>query len=311
MAIPTFTMKQMIEAGVHFGHNARRWNPKMENFIFGKKDNIHIINLQKTVPMMYRALQAVQEISANGGKVLFVATKRQAQDVVKEYAERCGQYYVNHRWLGGMLTNWSTVSKSIRRLKELNELEEKQAYDGYTKKEQLELSREREKLEKTLGGIQDMGRQPELMFVVDTLKESLAIKEAQKLGIPVIAVCDTNSDPEGIDFPIPGNDDAIRAIKFYCEMVSSSVLSGIEAELGAAGVSVEEQMEEKAEEKAEEKVVELKAKKEVAEEKTEAKEEKSPAKKAATKKAPAKKKASAKKTTTKKTAVKKEEKAEK
>ena len=311
MAIPTFTMKQMIEAGVHFGHNARRWNPKMENFIFGKKDNIHIINLQKTVPMMYRALQAVQEISANGGKVLFVATKRQAQDVVKEYAERCGQYYVNHRWLGGMLTNWSTVSKSIRRLKELNELEEKQAYDGYTKKEQLELSREREKLEKTLGGIQDMGRQPELMFVVDTLKESLAIKEAQKLGIPVIAVCDTNSDPEGIDFPIPGNDDAIRAIKFYCEMVSSSVLSGIEAELGAAGVSVEEQMEEKAEEKAEEKVVELKAKKEVAEEKTEATEEKSPAKKAATKKAPAKKKASAKKTTTKKTAVKKEEKAEK
>lgn len=284
MAIPTFTMKQMIEAGVHFGHNARRWNPKMETFIFGKKDNIHIINLQKTVPMMYRALQAVQEVSAQGGKVLFVATKRQAQDVVKEYAERCGQYYVNHRWLGGMLTNWSTVSKSIKRLKELNELEEKQAYDGYTKKEQLELTRERIKLEKTLGGIQDMGRQPQIMFVLDTLKESLAIKEAQKLGIPVIAVCDTNSDPDGIDFPIPGNDDAIRAIKFYCELISSSVLSGIEAELGAAGVDVEEV---------------------VVEEKVEAKEEKAPAKKkAAAKKAPAKK-ATDKKTETKKAPAKK------
>ena len=243
MAIPTFTLRQMVEAGVHFGHHARRWNPKMAPYIYGKKDNIHIIDLQKTYPMLYTALATARDIAANGGKVLFVGTKRQAQDIIKENAERCGQYYVNHRWLGGMLTNWKTVYKSISRLAKLKDMAEKNAYDGYTKKEMLNLKKEQEKLELELGGIMNMGGQPDLLFVVDTPKETLAIKEAKKLGIPVIGICDTNADPYAVDFPVPGNDDAIRAIQFYCDLVSGAVLDGMQAEIAAQGVKVEEMVE--------------------------------------------------------------------
>ena len=250
MTIPTFTLRQMVEAGVHFGHHARRWNPKMAPYIYGKKDNIHIIDLQKTYPMLYTALAAARDIAgsiAHGlhqvGKVLFVGTKRQAQDIIKENAERCGQYYVNHRWLGGMLTNWKTVYKSISRLAKLKDMAEKNAYDGYTKKEMLNLKKEQEKLELELGGIMNMGGQPDLLFVVDTPKETLAIKEAKKLGIPVIGICDTNADPYAVDFPVPGNDDAIRAIQFYCDLVSGAVLDGMQAEIAAQGVKVEEMVE--------------------------------------------------------------------
>ena len=243
MTIPTFTLRQMVEAGDHFGHHARRWNPKMAPYIYGKKDNIHIIDLQKTYPMLYTALAAARDIAANGGKVLFVGTKRQAQDIIKENAERCGQYYVNHRWLGGMLTNWKTVYKSISRLAKLKDMDEKNAYDGYTKKEMLNLKKEKEKLELELGGIMNMGGQPDLLFVIDTPKESLAIKEAKKLGIPVIGICDTNADPYAVDFPVPGNDDAIRAIQFYCDLVSGAVLDGMQAEIAAQGVKVDEMVE--------------------------------------------------------------------
>ena len=243
MALPTFTLRQMIEAGVHFGHHARRWNPKMAPYIYGKKDNIHIIDLQKTYPMLYTALATTREIAANGGKVLFVGTKRQAQDIIKENAERCGQYYVNHRWLGGMLTNWKTVYKSISRLVKLNEMAEKNDYAGYNKKEMQNLKKEQDKLNQELGGIMNMGGQPDLVFVIDTCKESLAIKEAKKLGIPVIGICDTNSNPEEVDLPVPGNDDAIRAIQFYCEMISAAVLDGMQAQIAAQGVKVEEMVE--------------------------------------------------------------------
>ena len=243
MTLPTFTLRQMVEAGVHFGHHARRWNPKMAPFIFGKKDNIHIIDLQKTYPMLYTALATARDIAAQGGKVLFVGTKRQAQDIIKENAERCGQYYVNHRWLGGMMTNWKTVYKSISRLVKLKEMAEKNAYEGYTKKEMQNLKKEQEKLELELGGIMNMGGQPDLLFVIDTPKESLAIKEAKKLGIPVIGICDTNADPEAVDFPVPGNDDAIRAISFYSELVSSAILDGMQAEIAAQGVKVEEMVD--------------------------------------------------------------------
>lgn len=244
MALPTFTLRQMIEAGVHFGHHARRWNPKMAPYIYGKKDNIHIIDLQKTYPMLYTALATTREVAAQGGKVLFVGTKRQAQDIVKENAERCGQYFVNSRWLGGMLTNWKTVYKSIARLNKLNDMAEKNDYTGYTKKEMLNLKKEQEKLSIELGGISNMGGQPDLVFVIDTCKESLAIKEAKKLGIPVIGICDTNSNPDEIDLPVPGNDDAIRAIQFYCELVSSAVLDGMSAQIAAQGVKVDEMVED-------------------------------------------------------------------
>lgn len=244
MTLPTFTLRQMVEAGVHFGHHARRWNPKMAPFIYGKKDHIHIIDLQKTYPMLYAALNAARDIAAQGGKVLFVGTKRQAQDIVQENAERCGQFYVNHRWLGGMLTNWKTIYKSIARLNKLNEMEEKNAYEGYTKKEILNFKSEREKLLLELGGIANMGGQPDLLFIIDTPKEALAIKEAKKLGIPVIGICDTNADPNEVDFPVPGNDDAIRAIQFYSELVSSAILDGMQAEIAAQGVKVEEMVDE-------------------------------------------------------------------
>lgn len=243
MTLPTFTLRQMVEAGVHFGHHARRWNPSMAPYIYGKKDNIHIIDLQKTYPMLYTALNAAREVAAQGGKILFVGTKRQAQDLIKENAERCGQYYVNHRWLGGMLTNWKTVYKSISRLVKLNEMAEKNDYAGYTKKEMQNLKKEQDKLNQELGGIMNMGGQPDLVFVIDTCKESLAIKEAKKLGIPVIGICDTNSNPEEVDLPVPGNDDAIRAIQFYCEMISAAVLDGMQAQIAAQGVKVEEMVE--------------------------------------------------------------------
>ena len=253
MTIPKFTLRQMVEAGVHFGHHARRWNPQMAPYIFGKKDNVHIIDLQKTYPMLYNALNATREIVANGGKVLFVATKRQAQDIVKESAERCGQYYVNYRWLGGMLTNWKTVYKSITRLNKLNEMEAENAYEGYTKKEVLNLKKEREKLAITLNGIKEMGGQPDLLFVIDTPKEALAVKEAKKLGIPVVGIVDTNANPNEVDYPVPGNDDAIRAIQFYCEMVSAAILDGVQAEIAAKGLDVSENETASEEVKAEEK----------------------------------------------------------
>ncbi len=240
MTLPTFTLRQLVEAGVHFGHHARRWNPQMAPYIYGKKDNVHIINLQKTYPMLYTALAVARDVAAKGGKVLFVATKRQAQDIVKESAERCGQYYVNYRWLGGMLTNWKTVNKSISRLVKLNEMEEKNAYEGYTKKEMQNIKKEQEKLALSLDGIKNMGGQPDLLFVIDTPKETLAIKEAKKLGIPVIGITDTNANPNEVDYPVPGNDDAIRAIQLYCELISSAILDGMQAEVAAQGVKVED-----------------------------------------------------------------------
>lgn len=240
MTLPTFTLRQLVEAGAHFGHHARRWNPQMAPYIYGKKDNIHIINLQKTYPMLYTALNAAREVAANGGKVLFVATKKQAQEIIKENATRCGQFYVNYRWLGGMLTNWKTVYKSINRLVKLNSMFENNETEGYTKKELQNLKKEQEKLQMSLGGIMNMNGQPDLLFVIDTPKEALAIKEAKKLGIPVIGIVDTNANPNEVDYPVPGNDDAIRAISLYCELVSSAVIDGMQAGLAAQGVKVEE-----------------------------------------------------------------------
>ena len=239
MSLPTFTLRQLVEAGVHFGHHARRWNPQMAPYIYGKKDNVHIIDLQKTYPMLYTALNVARDVASKGGKVLFVATKRQAQEIVKESAERCGQYYVNYRWLGGMLTNWKTVNKSINRLVKLNDMEEKNAYEGYTKKEMQNIKKEQDKLALSLDGIKNMGGQPDLLFVIDTPKESLAIKEAKKLGIPVIGITDTNANPNDVDYPVPGNDDAIRAIQLYCDLISSAVLDGMQAEMAAQGVKVD------------------------------------------------------------------------
>ena len=261
MTLPTFTIRQLVEAGVHFGHHARRWNPQMAPYIYGKKDNIHIIDLQKTYPMLYTALNAVREVAANGGKVLFVATKKQAQDIVKENAERCGQYYINHRWLGGTLTNWKTVCKSINRLVKLNDMFANNTTEGYTKKELLNLKKEQEKLAMSLNGIMNMGGQPDMLFVIDTPREALAIKEAKKLGIPVIGITDTNANPNDVDYPVPGNDDAIRAISLYCELVSAAILDGMQAEIAAHGVKVEE-AEEQAEAKPAKKRAPKKAKEE-------------------------------------------------
>jgi len=232
MTMPVVSLRQLFEAGVHFGHNTRRWNPKMQHFLFGVRNNVHIIDLEQTVPLFQRALQTLRDTAASGGRVLFVGTKRQAQDKVAEAAARCGQYYVNHRWLGGMLTNWKTISQSIKRLREINERLESTG-KKLTKKETLHMSRDRDKLEKALGGIKDMGGLPDIIFVIDTLKEDIAIAEAVKLGIPVIAIVDSNSNPDSITFPIPGNDDASRAIDLYCELAAQAVLDGIEAELGS------------------------------------------------------------------------------
>ena len=238
MTIPTISMRQLIEAGVHFGHNARRWNPKMGQYIYGTREGVHIMDLTQTVPMLYRALEAVRDVAAKGGKILFVGTKEQAQEPIEQAAKRCGQFFVNHRWLGGMLTNWKTISSSIKRLKEIDSKIAKGELNGFTKKEKLNMEREREKLFASLGGIQDMNGRPDIIFVIDVPKEQLAIAEAQKLGIPVVAICDSNADPDGIAYPVPGNDDALRAINLYCDLVSSAVLDGIQAELKAAGVDV-------------------------------------------------------------------------
>jgi len=240
MSLPTFTMRQLLEAGVHFGHHTRRWNPKMDPYIFGKRNNIHIINLEKTVPMLYEALDAIQSIAKNGGKFLFVGTKRSASELIAQAAINCGQYYVNHRWLGGMLTNWETVSKSIRKLKNLEERIETGEINSLTKKERLQIERQKEKLDLTLGGIKNMNGIPDAIFIIDTNKESIAVLEANNLNIPVIAICDTNTNPSGVDYPIPGNDDALRAISLYCDLVAASVLKGLESNLEQSGVDIGE-----------------------------------------------------------------------
>ena len=240
MSYPTFTMRQLLEAGVHFGHHTRRWNPKMLPYIFGKRNNIHIVNLEKTVPMLYEALDAIQSIAKNGGKFLFVGTKRSASDLIAQAATNCGQYYVNHRWLGGMLTNWETVSNSIKKLKSLEERIETGEVNSLTKKERLQIERQKEKLDLNLGGIKNMNGIPDAMFIIDTNKESIAILEANNLNIPVIAICDTNSNPSGVDYPIPGNDDALRAISLYCDLVAASVLKGLESNLEQSGIDVGE-----------------------------------------------------------------------
>ncbi len=239
MAMPDFTMRQLLEAGAHFGHQSHRWNPKMNEYIFGTRNNIHIIDLAQTVPMLQRALQAISDTVSRGGRVLFVGTKRQAADAVADSAKRSAQYYVNSRWLGGMLTNWKTISASIQRLRRVDEMLNGGA-QGLTKKERLLLSREREKLDKALGGIKDMGGVPDLLFVIDTNKEQLAIKEAQRLGIPVAAIVDTNSDPDGITFAVPANDDAGRAIALYCDLVARAAIDGISRGQGASGVDLGE-----------------------------------------------------------------------
>lgn len=237
MAMPSFTLRQLLEAGVHFGHHTRRWNPKMAPYLFGVRNQVHVIDLRQTVPLLQRAMQAVRDVVAGGGRVLFVGTKRAAADIVAEAAKRCGQYYVNHRWLGGMLTNWKTIQNSIKRLRAIEE-QLGQEQTGLTKKELLGLMRERDKLERALGGIKEMGGLPDILFIIDTNKERIAVDEARKLGIPVVAVVDSNSDPDGITYPIPGNDDAIRAISLYCDLIAGAVLDGISAEMAASGVDI-------------------------------------------------------------------------
>ncbi len=237
MALPEFSMRQLLEAGVHFGHQTQRWNPRMGPFIYGARNGIHIMDLTQTVPMLDAALNAIRETVAKGGRVLFVGTKRQAAQPVADAAEKCAQYYMNHRWLGGTLTNWQTVSQSINRLKSIDEKMESGA-EGLTKKERLGMEREQAKLQASLGGIREMGGVPDLLFVIDVKKEALAVAEANKLGIPVVAIVDTNCAPEGIDYIIPGNDDAARAIALYCDLASRAALDGMSAQLGAAGVDI-------------------------------------------------------------------------
>jgi small subunit ribosomal protein S2 len=238
MALPEFSMRQLLEAGAHFGHQTHRWNPKMERYIFGSRSNIHIIDLSQTMPLLHQALVKVREVAASGGRVLFVGTKRQASEPVATGAKRCAQYYVNHRWLGGTLTNWRTISASIARLRELETVLENPEGSGRLKKELLKLTRERDKLELSLGGIKDMGGIPDLMFVIDTNKEAIAIQEARKLNIPVVAILDTNCDPQGITYPIPGNDDAARALQLYCDLVADAVLDGLTEGQASLGVDI-------------------------------------------------------------------------
>ena len=242
MAMPEFTMRQLLEAGIHFGHHTKRWNPKMSPYIFGVRNGIHIIDLQQTMPMLYAALSAIREVTAAGGRILFVGTKRQASELIADAAGRCGQYFVNHRWLGGTLTNWKTITASIQRLRDLDETLDTEE-SGLTKKELLGLTREREKLQRALGGIKEMGGLPDILFVVDTNKESIAIKEAKKLNIPVVGIIDSNSDPDGISYAIPGNDDAIRSIALYCDLVSRAVLDGLQQEAIASGSDIGESEE--------------------------------------------------------------------
>jgi small subunit ribosomal protein S2 len=238
MALPDYSMRQLLEAGVHFGHQSHRWNPKMAEYIFGTRNNIHIIDLAQSVPMLHRALQAVSDTVAKGGRILFVGTKRQAQDAVADAAKRCAQYYVNSRWLGGTLTNWKTISGSISRLRKLEEMLSSNEAQAYTKKERLELQRERDKLDRALGGIKDMGGLPDLLFVIDTNKEDIAIKEARRLNVPVAAVVDTNCNPDGITFIVPGNDDASRAITLYCDLIARAAIDGISRAQGEMGIDI-------------------------------------------------------------------------
>jgi|TARA_R110000787_G_scaffold153800_2_gene267667 small subunit ribosomal protein S2 len=237
MALPEFSMRQLLEAGVHFGHQTARWNPKMGEYIYGSRNGIHIMDLTQTVPMLEQALQLIRDTVAKGGRILFVGTKRQAQAPIKDAAEKSAQFYMNHRWLGGTLTNWQTVSQSINRLKQIDEASEN-GFAGLTKKERLGMEREQGKLTASLGGIREMGGVPDLIFVIDVNKEDLAILEAQKLGIPVVAVVDTNCSPKGVDYVIPGNDDAARAIQLYCDLAARAALDGMSAQLGAAGVDM-------------------------------------------------------------------------
>jgi small subunit ribosomal protein S2 len=245
MALPDFTMRQLLEAGVHFGHQTHRWNPKMESYIYGARNGIHIIDLAQTVPLLHQSLVAVRDTIAAGGRMLLVGTKRQASEPVAEAARRCAQYYINSRWLGGTMTNWKTISNSIKRLRQLEGLLSAEA-QGFTKRELLSLTRERDKLELALGGIKDMGGLPDLLFVIDTNKEAIAIKEANRLGIPVAAILDTNSDPNGITYPIPGNDDAGRAISLYCDLVARAALEGISMSQQALGRDIGESEEPQA-----------------------------------------------------------------
>jgi small subunit ribosomal protein S2 len=238
MSLPDYSMRTLLEAGVHFGHQSHRWNPKMKNFIFGARNNIHIIDLAQTVPLLHRALEAVSDTVAKGGRILFVGTKRQAQDAVAAAAKKSAQYYVNSRWLGGTLTNWKTISESIKRLRKLEEMLGSGEAQAYTKKERLTLTRERDKLDRALGGIKDMGGLPDLVFVIDTNKEDIAIKEARRLNIPVAAVVDTNCDPDGITFVVPGNDDAGRAITLYCDLIAKAAIDGISRAQGDHGIDI-------------------------------------------------------------------------
>jgi small subunit ribosomal protein S2 len=237
MALPDFNMRGLLESGAHFGHQSHRWNPKMAPYIFGARNNIHIIDLAQTVPLLHQALKVVSDTVARGGRVLFVGTKRQAQDQIADSAKRSAQYFINSRWLGGTLTNWKTISGSITRLRKLDEILSAGA-QGVTKKERLLLTRERDKLEKALGGIKDMGGTPDLIFVIDTNKEQLAIKEATRLKIPVVAILDTNCDPDGVTYPIPGNDDAGRAIALYCDLIAKAAIDGISRSQGSLGVDL-------------------------------------------------------------------------
>ena len=237
MALPEFTMRQLLEAGVHFGHQTRRWNPKMRPYLFGARNGVHVIDLQQTVPLLHQALVALRDAAAGGGRILFVGTKRQASQPIADTARRCGQYYVNHRWLGGMLTNWKAISGSIKTLADLEAtLADESA--GLTKKEMLQLVRRRNKLELALGGIREMGGVPDLLVVIDTNKEDIAILEARKLGIPVVAIIDSNCDPDLITYPIPGNDDAIRAINLYCDLFARAIIDGLQEELAASGADI-------------------------------------------------------------------------
>jgi len=242
MAMPTFTMRQLLEAGVHFGHHTRRWNPRMKPYLFGVRNGVHIVDLTQTVPLLEQSMKAVRDVVAAGGRVLFVGTKPAAAERVADAAKRCGQYFVNHRWLGGMITNWQTISASIKRLRELDDRLSGDLV-GLTKRETLEMQRERDKLERSLGGIKEMGGVPDILVVIDTNKEAIAVKEAQKKGIPIVAILDSNSDPEGVTYPVPGNDDAIRAISLYCELLSGAVLDGIRAEIAASGADLGEAAE--------------------------------------------------------------------
>jgi len=281
-------MRQMLEAGVHFGHSTRRWNPRMKPFIFGERNKIHILDLQQTVPMLHAALKALSEVTSRGGRVLFVGTKRAAADKIAETARNCGQYYVNHRWLGGMMTNWATVSRSIRRLRDLEARMDSDEINQLTKKEVLQLTRERDKLELTLGGIKEMGGLPDMLFVIDTNKEAIAVEEANRLGIPVIAIVDSNAKPEGVDYIIPGNDDAMRAISFYCELAQAAVLDGLQTELMKSGGDVGEATEAPAEAAVAEEAPAAEATApESPEQKAEAPAEESPAEEAPAEEAPA------------------------